>query len=553
MWELETQTTVIELQIRSSNGASSFASDSQSIAVATDSNEISVYETPSGNLQQKFDANGAVDEMSFRPGYNELAVARKNTPVVQVWNFDADENPLIDYEIENGEHATTAVNWSSDGRFIAIGNSVGELVIWDYDHCQIWHQLNGHVSLVSYLCFSNKGDILVSSSWDGTSRFWDVNRGVQVMESLLHRMTHTNFSADDRQLVLASDEERPGIWDLNDQSPLFTTAPPDNRRDRRDVTFHCQYEQLAVCGAHDHIEFWDVANQRKLMKLPTGKIKTAQLSPDGKWLIYSGDRGLFRRSVEVSAENKQALFLVGPEEKLLGGYRERAWINSTSSSIGVDGGIKDVVYAIDVAGEPTEFKFGRHPGLDYVRVSPDGRWVATSTWVGYGIRIWDKETRKLVNDISPQTSRSAVGFSPSGEFLAVVATDHISVFKTNTWEPVYTLQRPNNAGWPGTVSFSAGGELMMVNDKRFSKQIVKTDNGRTLAVFDLGITESCGASSLSQNGVWMGVAETNNVQFWNIIELQKRLSKLRLAFEQPIGKVQSQIVEKIDVKMAENQ
>ena len=550
VWNLQTQTTVIELQVRRANASSSFSSDSRLVAVATENGEVKVFDTHTGDIVHLFKSNGAIDELHFRPHHNQLAIANLNSPVVQVWDLDSNQQPTVTGEFEQGTANITALGWTADGQFLAIGDNSGELNIWDMTSNSVWYELTGHVSRISDLRFSNNGDILVSSSWDGTSRVWDVNRGVQVLESHSNRLATTSFNDDDEKLALRSEIEPPGIWEINAQSPLFVLPRPNNRKERRNISFHPGVEQLCACGAYDHVELWDVANRKLLMRLPTLRIRATQFSNDGKWLMYSGDKGVRLRPVQVSNDGEKTLVELGPEQTVFDGYCKRAWMNSTSTGIGVDGG-SDTVYAIDLEAENEIIKFGRHPGLDYVRISPDNRWVVSTTWVGFGVRVWDRHSRKLVADISRSTSRSAAEFSPDGKFLAVVATDHITVFEMGTWNKVYSLERPNNAGWPGKISFSKDGRLMIVNDKRFSKQLIETATGRTVSVFDLGITESCGASELSQNGRWFGVAETNNVQIWDMAAIQQRLAKLRLDFDPLIEIKPVQPISHLTVQFAE--
>jgi WD40 repeat protein len=68
----------------------------------------------------------------------------------------------------------TSLAFSPDSRFVAVGKADGEISIIDLQTFDVVATLSGHRGLVEHLAFSLDGFYLVSSSTDGTVRFWGV-------------------------------------------------------------------------------------------------------------------------------------------------------------------------------------------------------------------------------------------------------------------------------------------------------------------------------------------------------------------------------------------
>jgi WD40 repeat protein len=66
------------------------------------------------------------------------------------------------------------VAWSPDGKQIASGLAVGDIIIWDAVTGKPQATLTGHTALVSSVAWSPDGKQLASTSYDMTAIIWDV-------------------------------------------------------------------------------------------------------------------------------------------------------------------------------------------------------------------------------------------------------------------------------------------------------------------------------------------------------------------------------------------
>ena len=74
------------------------------------------------------------------------------------------------------------------------------------------------------------------------------------------------------------------------------------------------------------------------------------------------------------------------------------------------------------------------PQVSFAAVSPDGRYVATGTWRGKGVKVWEADTGQPVRDL-PAAESAGVGFTPDGSRLLVLESEGAyRSHRVGTWE-----------------------------------------------------------------------------------------------------------------------
>jgi WD40 repeat protein len=71
-----------------------------------------------------------------------LAIGLNNT--VYLWNATAGEHSKL-LELGNDD-IVTSLQWTADGRFVAVGTRAAELQLWDAERCVQLRSLAGHQS-----------------------------------------------------------------------------------------------------------------------------------------------------------------------------------------------------------------------------------------------------------------------------------------------------------------------------------------------------------------------------------------------------------------------
>ena len=98
-----------------------------------------------------------------------------------------------------------------------------------------------------------------------------------------------------------------------------------------------------------------------------------------------------------------------------------------------------------------------------LRVSPDGKWLATGTRTG-SVRLWDRASAEPVSSVTTGSRLSALAFSADGTRLLAGAetADRRSTVLTQ-WRVAMTLEVVSETEVPGTEE----GHLRLPDGRRF--------------------------------------------------------------------------------------
>lgn len=151
---------------------------------------------------------------------------------VSVW--DAQTGKQIAHETKH-EGYVPCVACSPNGRFAASGGSDWEIVVWQLPDLKVLSRLKGHTSGLRHNClvWSKDGKSLLSGSWDGSVRLWDVKTGenTAMLQAGYGRVMSIALSPNaDRALAsYLNGPDQPVIyWDLKNQRELKRFGVPGN-------------------------------------------------------------------------------------------------------------------------------------------------------------------------------------------------------------------------------------------------------------------------------------------------------------------------------------
>src|SRR5262249_51471107 len=121
-------------------------------------------------------------------------------------------------------------------------------------------------------------------------------------------------------------------------------------------------------------------------------------------------------------------------------------------------------------------RFGPHNDCRHVAVSPDGNLVATGSWHGRGLRVWEAASGKLVRDLLPDVGDTVPFFSPDGRWLGNQMGPY---WRVSDWSAGPKL--PAGVGGVGGVAFTPNGRLAAWNGPKGFILLTDPATGRELA------------------------------------------------------------------------
>ncbi|MCZ6706689.1 MAG: protein kinase, partial [Chloroflexi bacterium] len=281
--------------------------------------------------------SSTADDMAYSPDGRYLAVATGSgwsfgrLKVFDLWSGLGTGTGSVSWTAGD----FTAVDWSADGRWIAVGGTSagpsdsdasekGMLLIYDGRSCELVRMLSAHDDAVSDLSFAPDTGQLVTASRDGTLRFWDAETW-ELVRVLGRRgdpgVLSLAFSPDGSFFVTGQEDGTLTVWESDSSQPiaqLNAHGGPVNALAFLSSPGHPP--RLATGSADRSVKIWDPASWRELVALRTdAPVIALAFSPDGTQLAIGRSNGTVRIADAVSETERMQERRVYREAQRLAG------------------------------------------------------------------------------------------------------------------------------------------------------------------------------------------------------------------------------------------
>ena len=529
-----------------------FSADEASLAVGHLDGWIDVYEMPTGLRRQRLGPILAPAMFQFDPTGRFLAAHRwilrgtaPSTEDMRTTIWDLTTGSLVralDHPLD--VKGIRALAWHPEGRLFAVASGV-RIFVWD---AASWTQraiLEGHQSEPWSVAFHPAGDVVASTSGDGTIRLWDPWGSQQLLSANIHG-ERLEFKAGDFAIVSGRRPSRGALLHIASGRECRTLPAHEGIGKGPWTLSYSRDGRLLASGSGDGVRFWEAATGRELAHIPSERsdfaarqsdranTSSALFHPNGRELITSGARAAVSRWPIARAAN--ATIRIGPPQTLaendqfgrLALSGDGRWLAAISGRY-----VKQPrPTLIDLTGEQSHRALEVHANAMEIAISPDGRWLATGTFDGSGVKIWDLDTRQVTSDL-PVESSSSVRFTPDGKWLVTGEKGKYRFWEVGKWRAGLSIERPSRVltGW---IAFAPDGKLAaMAHTQRLIK-LVDPTSGREIASLpapkrDL-ITQLC----FSPDGSQLAVATENSmIQLWDLRLIREQLREMDLDWDLP--------------------
>jgi WD40 repeat protein len=182
---------------------------------------------------------------------------------------------------------------------VALGDTGGEVEVWDVKTGELAWSGREHVSGVASLAFSPDGKLLASGSWDKTVVVWNMAAKQEKTRILMVpalAVRSLAFAPDGQTLAIAVGPGDPRIrqpgdiklWDVATETVRATLH--GHSRTVTSIAYSADGQTLVSGSADSTVRFWDLATGREYGMLKGHKAAVGfeglavALSPDGAWL-----------------------------------------------------------------------------------------------------------------------------------------------------------------------------------------------------------------------------------------------------------------------------
>lgn len=358
------------------------------------------------------------------------------------------------------EYNADCIAFDPRGKLLVVCN-YKEINLWDINNYELLKTpLLGHTEAITSIVYKYDGERLYSAGWDGTIIRWNMNEYSQQGPEL-HGQTGVvrdlAISPDGKDLISAGGEYLI-LWDIWNVSfnPINSVETDVTALDVG------KDKNLLATGTDDgKVYIWDIAEGASLLgtfSSNTPPVLDIEFALDDQILVFS-DKGNEITIVDLESQEVLAKIWGSSAETIFGDFNPIAISpdGRTLLRIGENGGIDliDVLSQENVMGMQS-CSFGSILATDF---SPDGKYVAVSTWTE--LCVWDLSTREEVPVNQSQDLYNVwdIAFSPDGSMLAIVNSDDILIWATDNWsrlgEPLVDNEISRRWNPPWNLSFSS--------------------------------------------------------------------------------------------------
>lgn len=506
VWSFEDGSQRLCVQLDGAVNEAIFSKDGKSIYTGDASGSVRIWDANTGELQQRYDFDSAIWDLSASPDGKWLAVARDDNTA----SIISLTNPEQAADNIGRSSAVYVVTFSPNSDWIAIGESNGEVIIWNVGK-NFFLKAPTHLDEVYVAKFSPDGKWLVTGGADSTVRVSEALTGQE-----RHVLTHGDwvediaFSPDGSWFAVASDDNRVWVWETETGEEKLRLKHDDFVQK---VRVSNDGRWIASSSFDQTLRVWDVASGSQMMQIPLeAKGSGLAFNADSTRIVVGdqkGNVGLWDTSYLLTKLNSiqfpeyvhEALFsnsnewmIVNTDERLVWKFpaNEVLGLSSTEQGIAI---INAAALTYDLA------------------ISPDSNWVVV------GER---EKNRAILNNLETETTSMlnhgakvlGVAFNSDNSLVATAGENaKVTVWNVSSGEKEFNLENPSSVF---SVAFQSGGTHLAAG---MYNKIIIWDTETHEQIIGLLQTGDINAIAYSDDGAWLATASSDGtIYIWDATE-----------------------------------
>jgi WD40 repeat protein len=231
-------------------------------------------------------ANAALITLDYSPDGKKIAVGGQTN---ELTIYDVQESKAV-MTLKGHTDNVVAVKYSPNGRYIASGGVDNKLIIWDAITGDIIYKHAVHRDYVRDVVFSPDSKMVASASWDGTANVWNTLTGeiLSTITGHLDNVTTVAFSPDGTELLTGSGDKTIRAWDTKTwQQKYVLNGHTDEVWDAK----YAPNGKFVAGGAWDNkARVWDLKDKREIWTFAahTSDVWSVAFHPNSQILATGG-------------------------------------------------------------------------------------------------------------------------------------------------------------------------------------------------------------------------------------------------------------------------
>jgi WD40 repeat protein len=186
--------------------------DGKFLATGDASGEAKIWDLNSGTVRRTITGHKhPILCMSVSPNAEYLALGSWDG-YLSMWNMSTGAKEAM-IDLDNA--SAYSLSFSPDGLYLAVGRLNKTLELYEPDSKKLVRGFVGHSDIVSCIAFGPEKYKMLSASWDGSARIWDITTGIMLQKFKTNTILHAAiFTPDGKKIITAGDDRVIRIWDV---------------------------------------------------------------------------------------------------------------------------------------------------------------------------------------------------------------------------------------------------------------------------------------------------------------------------------------------------
>lgn len=222
---------------------------------------IKLWDIASGKLIKTIGRHGEVVFDAKFSNNNKLIASASWDGNLITW--DVKTGDVVNY-VDLPKTSPYSVSFTPNDLYLVVSNLSKELNFYETDVVKEFRKLIGHSEIVSEVCFSTDNNRLISASFDGKLKVWDLLSGMLINKYEGHQSRVYSVAAHPGGKLIASggNDRSIQLWDIN--TGELKTVLPGHSGGVTSIKFDNNGKRLVSCSIEGEIKVWDLTSNTEL-------------------------------------------------------------------------------------------------------------------------------------------------------------------------------------------------------------------------------------------------------------------------------------------------